>query len=147
MTVLAGGLGIGAAADAGADDITLGSGNLTLNVVGNITQISGTVILGSGMQVLGSGTVTLNDTGNNVSTLAATYNGPIAYTDANTLTIGTLTDGPSGITDSRITSSNDYVKMTVLAGAVVLGAAADAGADDITLGSGNLTLNVFGIFS
>src|SRR2546428_935382 len=88
LTVLAGGLGLGAAADAGADDITLGSGNLTLNITGPVTQISGNVILASGLQLLGSGTVTLNDTGNNVSTLAATYHDPISYTDASTLTIG-----------------------------------------------------------
>src|SRR5436853_604545 len=143
LTVLAGGLVIGAAADAGADDITLGSGNLTLNVVGNITQISGNVILASGLQLLGSGTVTLNDTGNNVSTLAATYNGPIAYTDASGLVVGTVTDGPSGMTASGITTSNDGVKLSALAGCLTI-AEADAGTDDITLGSGNLTLNVTG---
>src|SRR5437667_133891 len=144
LTVLAGGLTIGAAADAGADDITLGSGNLTLKDRKPVTQSRGDVILASGLQLLGSGTVTLNDTGNNVSTLAATYNGPIAYTDSNTMTIGTVTDGPSGMTASGITTSHDGVKLTVLAGGLGLGAAADAGADDITLGSRNMTLNVVG---
>src|SRR2546421_486648 len=144
LTVLAGGLTIGAVADAGADDITLGAGNLTLNVTGNVTQTAGNVITAAGLQLLGSGTVTLNDAGNNVTTLAANYNGPIAYTDASTLTIGTVTDGPSGMTASGITTSNDDVKLTVLAGGLTMGAAADAGADDITLGAGNLTLNVVG---
>src|SRR5438128_19808 len=136
LTVLAGVLMI----DDGvtyAQVITLDSSHLTLNVVGNITQISGNVILASGLQLLGSGTVTLNDTGKNVSTLAATYNSPIAYTDASGLVVGTVTDGPSGMTASGITTSNDDVKLTVLAGGLVIGAAADAGADDITLGSGN----------
>src|SRR5437879_2107067 len=144
LTVLAGGLTIGAAADAGADDITLGTGNLTLNVVGPVTQVGGNVILAAGLQLLGSGTVTLNDSGNNVATLAANYNGPIGYTDANGLTVGTVTDGPSGMTASGITTSNDDVKLSVLAGGLTIGAVADAGADDITLGTGNLTLNVVG---
>src|SRR5438552_3401900 len=86
MTVLAGGLGLSACFKHRTEYNTLGSLNFSLIVVRNITQISGNVILASGLQLLGSGTVTLNDTGNNVSTLAATYNGPIAYTDSNTLT-------------------------------------------------------------
>src|SRR5438552_1122841 len=143
LTVLAGGLGVGEAAVT-TDDITLGAGNLTLNVVGNVSQVSGNVITASGLQLLGSGSVTLNDSGNNVSTLAANYNGPIAYTDANTLVVGTVLDGPSGMTASGITTSNDDVKLTVLAGGLGVGAVADAGADDITLGAGNLTLNVVG---
>src|SRR5204862_4753274 len=111
LTGLAGGLGVGAVADAGADDITLGSGNLTLNVTGNITQTASNVILAAGLQLLGSGTVTLNESGNNVATLAANYNGTIGYTDANTLTVGTVTDGPSGMTTSGITTSDDDVKL------------------------------------
>src|SRR5438128_87675 len=132
LTVLAGVLMI----DDGvtyAQVITLDSSHLTLNVVGNITQISGNVILASGLQLLGSGTVTLNDGGNNVASLAATYNGPIAYTDASGLTMGTLTDGRYGMTASGITTINDDVKLTVLAFGTVIGAASDHGADDITL--------------
>src|SRR5438477_216884 len=83
LTVLAGGLTIGAGADAGADDVTLGLGNLTLNVVGPVTQVAGNVITASGLQLLGSGSVTLNDSGNNISTLAANYSGTTGYTDAN----------------------------------------------------------------
>src|SRR5439155_23714213 len=77
LTVLAGGLTIGATADGGADDITLGSGNLTLNVTGNVSQVAGNVILASGLQLLGTGSVHLDDSGNNVATLAASTSGPI----------------------------------------------------------------------
>src|SRR5437762_128656 len=143
LTVLAGGLSVGAVADAGADDITLGSGNLTLNVTGNVSQVAGNVILASGLQLLGSGTVHLDDSGNNVATLAASTSGPISYMDASALTVGTVTDTamtPNSTTHGITTTNND-VKLTVLAGGLSVGAAADGGADDITLGSGNLTLN------
>src|SRR5436190_1145182 len=146
LTILAGGLSVGAAADGGADDITLGSGNLTLNVSGNVSQVAGNVILASGLQLLGTGSVHLDDPGNNVATLAASTSGPISYTDASALTVGTVTDTamtPNSTTHGITTTNND-VKLTVLAGGLSVGAAADAGADDITLGSGNLTLNVVG---
>src|SRR2546429_558462 len=89
MTVLAGGLVIGEAAVT-TDDITLGGGNLTLNVVGNVTQTAGNVITASGLQLLGSGRVHLDESGNNVVTLAANYSGTVSYTDADALTIGTV---------------------------------------------------------
>src|SRR5437762_1972154 len=146
LTILAGGLSVGAAADGGADDITLGSGNLTLNVTGNVSQVAGNVILASGLQLLGSGTVHLDDSGNNVATLAASTSGPISYTDSNALVLGTVTDTamtPNSTTHG-ISSNNSDVKLTVLAGGLRIGAVADGGADDITLGSGNLTLNVVG---
>src|SRR5213078_2993521 len=133
LTVLAGGLTIGdAVGPLGGDDIALGTGNLTLNVVGAVTQTANNVITAAGLQLLGTGTVTLNDSGNNVATLAANYNGPIAYTDANALTIGTVTDGPSAMTTSGITTSDDDVKLTVLAGGLTIGdAVGPLGADDI----------------
>src|SRR5436309_834402 len=144
LTVLAGGLTIGEGA-VSTDDITLGAGNLTLNVTGNVTQTSGNVITAAGLQLLGSGSVRLDETGNNVATLAANYSGPISYTDANSLTVGTVTDtamSPSTTTHGITTTNND-VKLTVLAGGLVIGEAAVA-TDDITLGLGNLTLNITG---
>src|SRR5437762_118762 len=109
-------------------------------------QVSGNVILASELQLLGTGTVHLDDSGNNVATLAASTSGPISYTDSNALVVGTVTDTamtPNTATHG-ITSNNNDVKLTVLAGGLSVGAVADAGADDITLGSGNLTLNVVG---
>src|SRR5437762_1488784 len=117
LTVLAGGLTIGAVADAGADDITLGSGNLTLNVVGAVTQVSGNVITAAGLQLLGTGSVHLDDPGNNVATLAASTSGPISYTDSNALVVGTVTDTamtPNSTTHG-ISSNNSDVKLTILA--------------------------------
>src|SRR5437762_2492823 len=114
LTILAGGLSVGAAADAGADDITLGTGNLTLNVTGNVSQVAGNVILASGLQLLGTGSVHLDDTGNNVATLAASTSGPISYTDASPPPLGTEPDTamtPNSTTHG-ITSNNSDVKLT-----------------------------------
>src|SRR5436190_1075925 len=122
LTVLAGGLTIGDAVEIGrAACRERGSGKLTLNVVGAVTQTANNVITAAGLQLLGTGTVTLNESGNNVATLAANYNGTIAYTDANTLTSRTVTDGPSAMTTSGITTSDDDVKLTVLAGGLTIG--------------------------
>src|SRR5207302_416599 len=137
-------LTIGAGADAGADDITLGLGNLTLNVVGPVTQVSGNVIRSEERRVGKGGSVTLTESRNNVETLAASYNGSISYTDANALLVGTVTDVPSGMAAGGIATTEPDVKLSVLAGGLTIGAGADAGADDITLGLGNLTLNVVG---
>src|SRR6476620_11266017 len=119
LTVLAGGLTIGdAVGPLGADDITLGAGTLTLNITGNVTQTSGNVITAAGLQLLGSGSVHLDESGNNVATLAASYSGSISYTDANSLTVGTVTDTAMtpNSTTSGISSSNNDVKLTVLGG-------------------------------
>src|SRR5439155_15764217 len=90
-------------------------------------------------------TVHLDEPANNVATLAASYSGPISYTDANTLVVGMVTDtamSPSTTTHG-ISSNNSDVKLTVLAGGLVIGEAA-VSSDDITLGLSNVTLNVTG---
>src|SRR5438093_653315 len=144
LTVLAGGLVIGEAAVT-TDDITLGLGNLTLNVVGNITQTAGNVITAAGLQLLGSGSVRLDESGNNVTTLAASDTRTISSTDANILTVVTVTDTtmiPTTSLHDALTIYSD-VKLTVLAGGLTIGEGA-VSTDDITLGAGNLTLNVTG---
>src|SRR5207249_2974710 len=111
LTVLAGGLTIGEAAVT-TDDITLGAGNLTLNVTGNITQTAGNAITAAGLQLLGSGSVHLDEPANNVATLAASYSGPISYTDANSLTVGTVTDtamSPSTTTHGISSNNSDEI--------------------------------------
>src|SRR5438477_66896 len=64
LTVQAGGLSIGQA-------VSTGAGDLTLNVVGPVTQTATGLITGTGLQLLGSGTVNLDQAANNVVTLAA----------------------------------------------------------------------------
>src|SRR2546430_17258511 len=85
LTVQAGGLSIGAS-------LATGAGDLTLNVVGPVTQTATGIITGTGLQLLGSGTVNLDQAANNVVTLAANYSGTISYLDVNGLAVGTVTE-------------------------------------------------------
>src|SRR5437763_9091142 len=85
LSVQAGGLSIGAR-------VATGAGDLTLNVVGPVTQTATGVITGTGLQLLGSGTVNLDQSANNVATIAANYSGPISYLDVDALTIGRVAE-------------------------------------------------------
>src|SRR5438034_742832 len=114
----------------------LGAGDLTLDVRRNsaVTQTASGLITASGLQLLGSGTVNLDQDGNNVATLAGSYNGPISYRDANGLSVGTVTDTAMGTTTtSGITSNNNDVKLTVLLGGLSIQQAVNLGAGDLTL--------------
>src|SRR5947207_607462 len=51
--------------------VSTGAGDLTLNVIGAVTQTATGIITGTGLQLLGSGTVNLDQAANNVVTLAA----------------------------------------------------------------------------
>src|SRR6187549_431716 len=83
LTVVTGGLSIGRA-------VSLGAGDLTLNVGGAVTQTTTGIITATGLQLLGAGTVNLDVADNNVSTLAANYSGTISYRDVNELSVGTV---------------------------------------------------------
>src|SRR5438105_1958835 len=118
LTVQAGGLSIGAS-------LATGAGDLTLNVVGPVTQMLTGIITGTGLQLLGSGTVNLDVANNNVATLAASYSGTISYLDVNGLAVGTVTDTamtPSNTTSGIISAGNDG-KLTVQAGGLTIGQA------------------------
>src|SRR5204862_6600235 len=124
------------------DAIPLCTLHPTLTLARALTLPDALPISAAGLQLLGSGTVHLDESGNNVTTLAANYSGTISYTDASGLTIGTVTDTamtPSTTTHG-ITSTNSDVKLTVLAGGLGVGEGAVT-SDDITLGTGNLTLD------
>src|SRR5438876_459656 len=102
LTVLLGGLSLN-------QGVTLGAGDLTLDVRGAaaVTQTASGLITASGLQLLGSGTVNLDQDANNVATIAASYNGPISYRDANGLVVGTVTDTAMGTTTtSRDNNTN-----------------------------------------
>ncbi len=126
LTVLLGDLAVNQA-------VTLGAGNLFLDVTGNVTQTAAITANGLGLMV--DGTTTLNNVANNVNTIAADNGGETQYTDANGLTVGTVT--VAGMTVTGITTSDDNVKLTVLVGDLAINQA-------IALGVGNLFLDVTG---
>src|SRR5437879_7097913 len=72
--------------------VTLGSGNLTLVDTGNVTQGASGIITAAGLQLMGSGSAHLDNSANDITTLAASFNGAISYTDTNNLTVGTVSD-------------------------------------------------------
>src|SRR5437762_12881880 len=80
LTVQAGGLSSGQV-------VSTGAGDLTLNVIGAVTQTATGLITGTGLQLLGSGTVNLDVANNNVTTIAANYSGTISYLDVNGLAV------------------------------------------------------------
>src|SRR5207248_2393024 len=79
-------------------------GDLTLNVPGTVAQTA--ALSATGLQLLGAGAVTLDNSANDVTMIAANHSGTISYRDANTLAVGTVTDTAlpttttSGITDN-----------------------------------------------
>src|SRR5205823_1343032 len=94
--------------------VTLGAGNLTLNVHGDVSQTASGGITAAGLQLLGAGTVRLDSATNNITTLAANHSGLVSYTDADSLTIGTVADTAAAIGSStpRLTSGGFDVKLT-----------------------------------
>src|SRR4029079_11604687 len=143
LTVQAGGLSIGQAVNTGA-------GDLTLNVVGAVTQTASGTITATGLQLLGTGTVNLDTANNNVTTLAANYTGSISYLDVNGLAVGAVTDTAMtpNTTTSGIKSGNSDVKLTVLAGGLSIGQAVNTGAGDLTLNVvGAVTQSASGIIT
>ena len=136
---ITGDLTIGQAGDLGANDVALGTGNLTLVVTGSVTETTGNTISAQGLQVVGgSGAVNLNEA-NAVTTFAANRTGTISYRDVDDLTIGSVTDSAMtpGTTTSGITTTGFDTKLTT-GGPLSIDSAIDLGA------TGNLTLNVTG---
>src|SRR5947208_1573850 len=119
--------------------VTLGAGDLTLNSNGNVTQTASGGITASGLQILGTGTVRLDTAVNNVTTVAASHTGSISYADADSLTLGSVTDPAMNMSvpTGGITSSGFDVKLATSTGALSIEV-------PVTLGAGDLTLNING---
>src|SRR2546429_13055 len=92
--------------------ITLGSGNLTLVDTGNVTQGATGIITAAGLQLMGAGAAHLDNSANDITTLAASFSGEISNTDASAPTTGTARDAFSGMSTSGIASSNHDVKLS-----------------------------------
>ena len=141
--IIQGDLTIGEVGDLGVNDITIGTGHLTLVVTGSIVETTGNTISAEGLQLLcGTGAVLLNEA-NAVTTLAADRAGTISYRDVDGLTVGTVTDTASGTTTSGLTNDAD-VKL-VTGGNLLLDQATNLGNQDLYLDvAGTVTQSVAG---
>src|SRR5207248_4980973 len=90
-----------ACGDCSSDVGTPELGNLTLVDTGNITQSATGIITAAGLQLMGTGSAHLDNGANDITALAASFSGPISYTDASGLSVGTVTDGFSGMSTGR----------------------------------------------
>jgi hypothetical protein len=120
-----------------------------------VTQ-TGQVISG-GLELLGTGPYTLTNVANNITTLAANLTGlgtALSYTDANTVTVGTV--GTAGITTNGGTVTltnllgnlqvNNPITTGVGAGTIVLDSVGTLGvAAALTSGTGNISLDSGGL--
>ncbi|KAF0190335.1 MAG: yapH, partial [Gammaproteobacteria bacterium] len=111
------------------EDINVGTGNLTLNAGGAVTQGAGDTIIAAGLELLGTGPYTLTDAGNDVNTIAINTTDAASFTDADGLTVGT-------VNTNGITTTGDNVSLTATTSSITID-------DDISIGAGNLTLNGF----
>ena len=110
-----------------------------LSDTGNVTQSASGILTAGGLQLLGSGSVHLDNPNNDVTTLAANFNGPISYTDKTALTVGIVGDSFSGMTSTGITSSSNDVKLTA-GGDLAINQAVNTGTANLTLSdTGNVT--------
>src|SRR5690349_5165236 len=112
--------------------ISTGSANLTLSDTGNVTQSASGTITAAGLQLLGSGSVHLDNANNDITTLAANFNGAISYTDKTALTVGIVGDAFSGMTSTGITSNSNDVKLTA-GGDLTINQAVNTGSANLTL--------------
>ncbi len=115
------------------EDVSVGGGDLLLDVAGDVSQSAGDTITAAGLALVVDGTTTLT-LANNVATIAANNGGTIDYTDSNALTVGAVT--ALGTTITGITTSGDDVRLTT-GGDLVID-------EDIALGAGDLLLTVTG---
>ena len=126
--------------------IGLGTGDLFLDVAGNVTQTAPGTITAAGLGLMVDGNTRLQ-LGNDVDTLAANTGGTILFNDIDGLTIGTVTvlDGTADQMQlAGITSSNDDVKL-IVAGDLTIQQAVALGTGDLFLDvAGNVTQTVPG---
>src|SRR5205823_4777474 len=92
--------------------VTLDADNLTLHYLANLTRGANGIITTAGLQLMRSGSAHLEHRANNTTPLPYTTLFRSSYTDASALTVGTVSDGFSGMNTSGITSTNHDVKLT-----------------------------------
>jgi hypothetical protein len=134
--------GFDVGAVAGVVGITTHTGGgeiVTLTAGGSVTQDAGANITSDNLLLLGTGGYTLNNSGNDVDTLAANVTNAVSYTDADDLTVGTMTDPATALITSGVTTNGHDVNIT--ASAVTSGTTLTVSNAIDTTSTANITLN------
>ena len=113
------------------DDVAAGTADVTLTVGTIGTQSLGNDITAHGLQLLGNGSFELQNTTNNVSTIAGQTVGQIRYTDADNLGIGIVSSSLNA-SSSGIVATGQLVSLTSVTGGLIDGNGATT---NITSGS------------
>ena len=135
-------------------NLSAGTGTVTLNSsAGGVNQTGGS-LTAANLLLTGSGSFALNQAGNNVGTIASNLNGSLNYTDADTLTIGTVGATYGILTTGGSLSLNANGITQTAGGPVVTGGGAyTAGAGNgaytanaaVAAGAGSITITADGI--
>src|SRR5207253_2479446 len=92
-------------------------------------------ISATGLQLLGTGAINLDNSANDVTIIAANHSGTISYHDANSLSVGTVTDSAQP-TATIITTSgfinNADVRLTTLGNLAINNLVQITGGSDLT---------------
>ncbi len=108
-----------------SSNITASGAAIALTTTGGGINQTGGAITGNTLQVNSAGAATLGQGGNDVATFAAAANGAVTYTDANTVTVGSV-GGTNGIT-----SNNNNISVTGTR--LLVNQHVNAGTGDVTL--------------
>jgi len=103
--------------DGGEDDITAPVGTVDLTVAG-VAEETGSIVAAADLRLRGTGTFALTqDT--RVGTLAAAILGPLSYTDADDITVGSVS-GTDGITTGNGSTEGGAVTITAPHGTIIV---------------------------
>ncbi len=96
------------------DDVSIGSGNLTLNGFDGSSQNAGKTITAAGLllQGAGAGSHTLTDTGNDITTLAASTTNAVSFTNTDGFSVGTV-NAVDGVSASTVALTANTGNLTV----------------------------------
>ncbi len=126
---------------AGITTSTGANSQITLTAGGAVSQTAGANLIGLQLELLGTGSFTLNNTGNDVVTIAANLTaiatGTLTYTDANNLTIGTA-GTTNGVTTNNASITINTVDGNLTVSNTNAGADANAGTNTVSLTAGSV---------
>ncbi len=126
-------------------DVNLGTGNLLLDVTGNLSQNPGDTIIANGLALLVSGTTTLIEA-NDVNVLSLNNEGAVQFVDLDNLIVSSLT--VHGVTVTGLTTAGnltlaaaddiDILELVTVAGNTSISAGQDGSGSFLLAGTGRL---------